>query len=101
LLYTAGTIVAFSFVPIQHYLKLSSAVNALSLYFHCTAWCVTSFLRYLYIDHEDLIQSVIPSLQRQSIIAVALTLIAYPCFAFPSFGYALSLGENLVTLNVA
>ena len=93
LLFTLGVIIAFGFVTIQLYMKLSNAVSALSLYFHCTAWCMTSFLRYLYIKHEEWIHSIIPSAHKQTIIVVALTLSVYPCLAFPSFGYAMVLGK--------
>ena len=92
---------AFGFLSIQQYIQLSNFSFGASLYFHCIAWCVTSFIRYLYIEKEDWVHSIIPSHKLKTTLSVGLTLCLYPLFAFPPFGYAMLLGEIIFACMAA
>ena len=94
-LFSAVDIVIFGFVTTKQYLLLSNALIALSLYFHCTAWLVTSLFRFIYIEHEEWIHMLIPSVKKQAVVAVCLTLLVYPFFGFPPYGFAMTLGKGL------
>ncbi len=97
LIFTVVDIAAFGFMATKQYLLLSNASSALSVYFHCTSWCVTSLVRYIYIEHEEWIHALIPSTKKQAITAVCLILIASTLCIFPLFGYAVTLGKMYVT----
>ena len=92
---------AFGFLSIQQYIQLSNFSSGASLYFHCIAWCVTSFIRYLYIEKEDWVHSIIPSHKLKTTLSAGLTLCLYPLFAFPPFGYAMLLGEIIFACMAA
>ena len=92
---------AFGLLPIQQYIKLSNASCCMSLYFHCIAWCVISFIRYLYIEKEDWVHSIIQTDRLKTTLSAGLTFCLYPLFAFPPFGYAMLLGESFFTCIAA
>ena len=94
-LFSAVDIVAFGFVTTKQYMLLSLALTIESLHLHCTAWFVTSLFRYIYIEHEEWIHMLILSVRKQAVVAVCLTLLVYPFFGFPPYGFAMTLGKGL------
>ena len=58
---TVTHIVGFTVLPIDKFVIVSNLLNSQSLYYHCTSWCVTSVIRYVYIFHEEWIHNLIPS----------------------------------------
>jgi hypothetical protein len=55
-------LIAFFFVSSERFVSISNANSGCTLFFHCTCWCVTSIIRYLYIcqtckDRSNLISS--------------------------------------------
>jgi hypothetical protein len=93
--FTIVDIVGFPFFPLEKYFKLINANSSLSLFFHCTSWCVTSVIRFVYIEYEERIHKFMPSVKSQCVVAVAFAVVAFPFFAFPSFCYALYLGKGI------
>ena len=94
--FTVVDVIGLPFFPLENYLRLINANSALSLYFHVTSWCVTSVIRFVYIEYEDTIHKFIPSLKRQCVLAVVFAIVAFPFFAFPTFGYAFYLGKGIL-----
>jgi hypothetical protein len=58
---TVTHIVGFTVLHIDKFVIVSNLLNSQSLYYHCTSWCVTSVIRYVYIFHEEWIHNLIPS----------------------------------------
>ena len=58
---TVLDIVVFFFISTNKYVLFSNLVNALSVFFHCTSWCVTSVLRFVYIIGGDCFHNFIPN----------------------------------------
>ena len=93
LCFTLFDIVGFVFLPADKFMTLTNTNSGLSLFFHCTSWCITSIIRYIYIAHDDWIHSTIPSHKNQCRAAFVLAFIMSLFFAFPMYGYALFLGK--------
>jgi hypothetical protein len=73
LVFTLLNITVFFFISTVRYIAFSNMMNALSLFFHCTSWCVTSVLRFVYIIYGDWFNNLIPSQKLQCASAVIMT----------------------------
>jgi hypothetical protein len=91
---TVINIVAFSLVSIEKYVKVTNLSNSISTHFHCTSWCVTSIIRYIYIFHNDLIHNVIPSAKLKCSLAVAVSFVFSFLQSAPAFGVSILFGEK-------
>ena len=87
-------ILAFAFIDRNHYVLLSNGGNGFSLEFHCNCWCITSFIRYIYILHDDWIHSVIPNMKVQCALSIAGTFGLFIVLLLPQIGYAIYLGKH-------
>jgi hypothetical protein len=92
LFFTALDTIAFNFIPSDKFLTLSNTISGLSLFFHCTCWCMTSIIRYIYIFHDNWIQDFMPSHKRQCHSAFALSILFSVGLSVPVYGYAFYLG---------
>jgi hypothetical protein len=98
---TVVDLIVYFFLPTDRFVVILNASSVASLFFHCTCWCVTSIIRYLYIVHENWIHIVVPSHQKQCFLAFGLTFILFFTLTVPPFGYARFLGKYLAsTLNI-
>jgi len=94
LLTTMLDITAFFFVLTVHYILFSNVINSLSLLFHCTSWCVTSVLRFVYIIYGDWFNNLIPSQKHQWTSAVIMTCALTAILSVPSFSVAIFYGKS-------
>jgi len=94
LVLTCITIVAFMIIPNKRFVVLANTCSLLSLFFHCTCWCVSSIIRYVYIIHDVWIHKHIPSTKHQCALAFVFAFTAFTCFSAPIIGYALHLGNK-------
>jgi hypothetical protein len=78
-------IIAFCFVSISKYVLFANILNALSLFFHCTSWCVTSGLRFVYIIYGDWFNNWIPNQKLQCSSAVIMTCLLTVIQSLPTF----------------
>ncbi len=69
------SLAAFPVLESGKFVRLSNGNNSLSLLFHCTAWCVTSILRYTKVSIWQGTSLTVPS----SILSNYLFSIIYPC----------------------
>ena len=46
-------IIAYGLIPINKYVIVTNIMNSQSVQYHCSSWCLTTVLRYVYIFHED------------------------------------------------
>jgi len=88
-------IIGFAFMPQISYYILANTSNAMSIFFHCTCWCTTSLIRYLYIIKPDWLHKKLPSIKVQCLTALVLT-ITFACFlTLPMIGYGLHIGNSI------
>ena len=87
-------IVSFPFVPVLKYIVWSNLSTVICLFFHCTCWCVTSAIRYIYIVHENWLQRVVPNVNLQCWAAFISTIVLALCCTIPMFAYGSSVGKN-------
>ena len=95
LFFTILDLIAFFFISTDRFVSISNASSGFTLFFHCTCWCVTSIIRYVYIVHEAWIHNVMPSHRRQSYLAFGFSFILFLTLSFPPIGYAMYLGIKL------
>jgi hypothetical protein len=94
LFFTLLDLAVFFFLSTDRFVSILNASSTVALFFHCTCWCVTSIIRYLYIVHENWIHSVLPSLQSQRFLAFGFTFILFLTLTSPPLGYGIYLGKN-------
>ena len=91
--FSVMNIIGFAFMPQISYVIFANTNNAMSIFFHCTCWCITSLIRYLYIIKPDWLHKKMPSIKVQCFSVLALT-ITFACFlTFPMIGYGLHIGN--------
>ena len=86
-------IFSFPFIPILKYVFTSNFSTVVCVIFHCSCWCVTSVIRYIYIVHESWLQRVLPNIRLQFCAAFVSTFLMTVCCIIPMFAYGTSLGE--------
>jgi hypothetical protein len=96
---TVINIAAFSLVSIEKYVKVTNLSNSISTHFHCTSWCITSIIRYIYIFHNDWIHNVIPSAKLKCSLAVVLSFVLSFLQSAPAFAVVILFGENAISLE--
>ena len=89
-------IAAFFFISTFNYVLFSNLVNGFTVFFHCTSWCVTSMLRFIYIICGDWFNSLIPNQKLQSALAVILTCLLAALLTIPTFSVVVSYGKQSV-----
>ena len=94
LLSTVVNIVAFSFLSIEKYFIVTNLSNSQSSYFHCTSWCITSIIRYIYIFHSDWIHRMIPSARLKCILATVISFTYSFMQCSPTFAVVISYGKQ-------
>jgi hypothetical protein len=87
-------IVVFFFISTYKYVLYSNFVNALSLFFHCTCWCLTSVLRFVYIICGDWFNNFISSQKLQCTSAIIMTFILSALLTIPTLSVAISYGKQ-------
>jgi len=93
LLCAIANILLFYFVPTFTFVRFSRIQGGVYLFFHCTSWCVTSVIRYIYIVHDDWIDRFIPSPRMQCQVALALAILFSVSMSAPVVGYIFYLGK--------
>ena len=90
---SAVNIIGFGLVPVHKYVLLANLTNSQSLYFHCTSWCITSILRYIYIFHEDWVHSTIKSARLKCFLAIVASIVFSCIQSSPVFAVIISFGN--------
>ena len=94
---SAVNIVGFTLIPVHKYVVLSNLTNSQSLYFHCTSWCITSTIRYIYIFHEDWVHNTIASARLKCFLAIMASF-GFSCIqSSPVFVVIIYFGNYLLT----
>ena len=83
----------FFFISTNKYIKFANVMNSISLFFHCTSWCVTSVLRFVYILYGDWLNNWIPSQKLQCTVAVIMTCMLTVILSIPTFFVTISFGK--------
>ncbi len=87
-------VTVFFFISTARYVFISNPINCLSVFFHCTSWCVTSVLRFVYIIYGDCLNNFIPSQKLQCTSAVIITCGLTIILSIPSFSVAILYGKQ-------
>ena len=93
LLFTLIDLTALIFLSVDKFVTLSKTTGGFSLFFHCSTWCISSGIRYIYIFHDDWIHRVIPVQQNQSYFAFGFSFILFLSLLLPPYGYSMYLGN--------
>jgi hypothetical protein len=93
LFFTLLDMIAFFYMSPDKFFPTTNTNSGVALHFHCTCWCVTSIIRYIYIVHENWIHKAIPNHKYQCYMAIGFTFILYLALSFPSMGYSIYLGN--------
>ena len=89
-------IAIFFFISTYKYIMFSNLMNGFSVFFHCTSWCVTSVLRFVYIIYGDWFNNWIPSQKHQCISAIIMTCALTAFLSIPTFSLAISYGKQAI-----
>ena len=99
LLFTVVDIIAFVFISSNKYITMTNTNCGFCLFFHCTSWCLSSIIRYIYIVAPDWIHQLIPNVKSQCCATFGIAfLFSFSLFA-PSISYAMYLGKFYTTLK--
>ena len=93
LLFTIIDMISLLFLSVDKFVTLSKTTGGFSLFFHCSTWCISSAIRYIYIFHDDWIHRIIPSQQKQSYFAFTFSSILFLSLLLPPYGYFIHLGN--------
>ena len=94
LISTFSNIFGFIFLKFDHYIGYSNGCNGIFLSFHCSVWCVTSILRFIYVLHIGWIDKRFPNQNKLTAISVASVYLLFAILVLPVAGTAISLGKN-------
>jgi hypothetical protein len=91
---TILNISGYIFFSLEQYLNFSSGCNGIFVSFHCSVWCVTSILRFIYVLHIGWIDKRFPNQNKLTAISVASVYLLFAILVLPVAGTAISLGKN-------
>ena len=92
--FTTINIAIFVSLPFDRFISLANANCSLSVLFHCTSWCLTSIIRYMYIVHPDRIDKIVSSPKRQCLVAVLVEVVFVSVLYLPVFVSTFNLGKK-------
>ena len=92
---SALNVSVFAAVSFIKFIMFFNYVNTLALLFHCTSWCVTSAIRYLYISHEEWLFDTFPSQKTQCHIARTVSIIFAVLHILPPMIVIILFGKHL------
>ena len=93
LISTMLDIAVFFFISTATYVFFSNLMNNLSVFFHCTSWCMTSVLRFIYIIYGDWLNNFIPCQKLQCALSVIMTCVMTTILSIPTFSIIISYGK--------
>ena len=99
LCFTIVDMTAFVFISSNKYITLSNTNSGFSLFFHCTSWCLSSIIRYIYIVAPDWIDNHIPNAQSQCYVAFIMAFLFSFLLFTPSISYSMYLGKFYIILK--
>jgi hypothetical protein len=101
LISTFLNIFGYIFLSFDRYVGYSNGCNGLFLSFHCSVWCITSILRYIYVLHSDWIDEKFADQRKLSFISVASVFILFAILVLPPVVFAISFGKSKFKNSVA
>jgi hypothetical protein len=93
-------IAVFFFVSTYNYVLFSNIMIAFASVFHCSSWCVTSVLRFIYIIYGNWFNNWIQSQKLQCTVAVVVTCVLTVGFFLPSLALIISYGKLPFSLSL-
>jgi hypothetical protein len=93
LLFTTIDLISLIFLSVDKFVTLSKQTGGFTVLFHCSTWCISSAIRYIYIVHNDWIYRVIPMQQKQCCYAIGFSFILFVLLLLPPYGYSIYLGR--------
>jgi hypothetical protein len=78
----------------DRYFGYSNGCNGIFLSFHCSVWCITSPLRYIYVLHSDWIDAKFADQRKLSVISVAGVFTLFAILVLPPVAIAVSFGKS-------
>ncbi len=77
----------------DQYVRISNAINGISLGFHCHCWCISSIIRYVYIIYDSWMESRVSNTKLECAAAIGVTFLSTFTLLIPIFTYAFYLGN--------
>jgi hypothetical protein len=93
LLFTTIDLISLIFLSVDKFVTLSKQTGGFTVLFHCSTWCISSAICYIYIVHNDWIYRVIPMQQKQCYYAIGFSFILFVLLLLPPYGYSIYLGR--------
>jgi len=90
---TVINLFTFMVVHSEQYVRISNAMNGISIGFHCNCWCISSIIRYVYIIHDSWIETRTSNTKLECAAAIAITFVFSLTLLLPIFAYAFHLGK--------
>ncbi len=87
-------IAVFFFISTFNYVLFSNIMIVITLVFHCSSWCVTSALRFVYIIYGNWLNNFIPSQKLQCALAVVMTSVLTSILFLPPLALIISYGKQ-------
>ena len=69
----------------EHYVRISNAMNGISLGFHCNCWYISSIIRYVYIIHDSWIETRASNTKLECAAAIVITFVFSLTLLLPIF----------------
>ena len=91
--------IAYGFISSNKYITLINTNSGFCLHFHCTSWCVSSIVRYIYIVAPDWIDNLIPNARSQCYAIFGIHFLFSLSMFAPSTSYVMYLGMFCATLK--
>jgi len=79
----------------EQYVRISNAINGISIGFHFNCWCVSSILRYVYIMHDSWIERRMRHIKFVCVAVISITFVCSFALLLPIYSYAVHLGNLL------
>ena len=86
-------LLVFIFIRSERYLIFSNLMNNIGIMHHCSCWCVSSILRFIYIVYDDWFHSHISSIKLQCTLAIICEQSLALFFGLPALGVVISFGK--------
>ena len=93
LCFTAIDMIGFMMIPSSKYITLSNNNSLFCVYFHCTCWCLSSIIRYIYIVSPDWIHNLIPNTRTQCFATYIMAFVMSFLLSTPMYSYIMYLGK--------
>ena len=93
---SAVDLFVFMILPSKRYVIFSNLMSNIGLLNHCSSWCVSSILRFIYIVYDDWLHSNISSVKLQCALAIICEQSLALILGLPVLAVVISFGKYIL-----